>query len=173
MCCPILTLSELSEEIDSKLLILVDATPLVMPELIDSFEPTLLAPRLIFSRLPVGDAVDFVSRLPSEPLELCVDFKLSDLASFLPNSSAIRSEDFENLLTSFLAAVTLISKESEDFCRKISDGLMFLSRELDGELSESLRPGDEERAGTVGGSTGAARLGNFGGGLEIREEKNL
>lgn len=165
MCCPILTLSELSEEIDSKLLIFVDATPLVMPELIDSFEPTLLPPRLIFSRLPVGDAVDFVSRLPSEPLELCVDFKLSDFASFLPNSSAIRSDDLENLFMSFFEAVTLISNESEDFWRKISDGLMFRSSELDGELSESLRPGDDDSAGTVGGSTGAARRGNFGGGL--------
>lgn len=42
---------------------------------------------------------------------------------------------------------------------------MLRSRELDGELSESLRPGDDERVGTVGGSTGAARRGNFGGGL--------
>lgn len=59
----------------------------------------------------------------------------------------------------------LMSNESEDFCRKISDGLMFLSRELEGELSESLRPGDDESVGTVGGSTGAALRGNFGGGL--------
>jgi hypothetical protein len=164
MCWPIFTLSELSDEIDSKLLIFVDATPLVMPELIDSFDPTLLPPRLIFSRLPVGEAVDFVSRLPSDPLELCVDFKLSDLASFFPNSSAIRSEDFENLLTSFLV---LMSSESDDFWRKISEGLMFRSRELEGELSESLRPGDDDRVGTVGGSTGAALRGNFGGGLEV------
>lgn len=78
-------LSELSDEIDSKLLIFVEATPLVMPEFMDSFDPTLVPLRLIFSRLPVGDAVDFVSRLPSDPLELCVDFKLSDFASFLPN----------------------------------------------------------------------------------------
>lgn len=42
---------------------------------------------------------------------------------------------------------------------------MFRSRELDGELSESLRPGDDDN-GTVGGSTGAARRGYFGGGLE-------
>lgn len=155
-------LSELSEEIDSKLLIFVDATPLVMPEFKDSLDPTLFPPRLIFSKLPVGDAVDFVSRLPNEPLELCVDFRLSDLANFLPNSSAIRSDDFENLLMSFLA---LMSKESDDFCLKISEGFMFLSSELDGELSESFRPGDDDN-GTVGGSTGAARRGNFGGGLE-------
>lgn len=163
MCWPILTLSELSDEIDSKLLIFVDATPLVIPELMDSFDPTLLPPRLIFSKLPVGDAVDFVSRLPSDPLELCVDLRLSDFANFLPNSSAIRSEDFENLLTSFFA---LMSNESDDFCRKISEGLMLRSSELEGELSESLRPGDDERVGTVGGSTGAARRGYFGGGLE-------
>lgn len=43
---------------------------------------------------------------------------------------------------------------------------MFRSRELDGELSESLRPGDDDKVGTVGGSTGAARRGNFGGGLK-------
>lgn len=58
-----------------------------------------------------------------------------------------------------------MSNESDDFCLKISDGLMFRSRELEGELSESLRPGDDESVGTVGGSTGAARRGNFGGGL--------
>lgn len=174
MCWPIFTLSELSEEIDSKLLIFVEATPLVMPELIDSFDPILLPPRLIFSRLPVGDAVDFVSRLPSDPLELCVDFKLSDFASFFPNSSAIRSEDLENLFMSFFAAVTLISNESDDFCRKISEGLMLRSSELDGELSESLRPGDDERKGTVGGSTGAPRRGIFGGGLErLRKKLNV
>jgi hypothetical protein len=167
MCWPILTLSELSDEIDSKLLIFCDATPLVRPELIDSLEPTLLPPRLIFSKLPVGDAVDLVSRLPRDPLELCVDFKLSDLASFFPNSSAIRSEDFENLLISFLP---LMSSESDDFCRNISEGLMFRSRELEGELSESLRQGDDERLGTVGGSTGAALRGNLGGGLKVIED---
>lgn len=164
MFWPILTLSELSDEIDSKLLIFCDAAPLLIPELMDSFDPTLLPPRLIFSKLPVGDAVDFVSRLPSDPLELCVDFKLSDFANFLPNSSAIKSDDLENLFMSFFV---LMSNESDDFWRKISDGLMFRSRELEGELSESFRPGDDERTGTVGGSTGAARRGNFGGGLEI------
>jgi hypothetical protein len=154
-------LSELSEEIDSKLLIFVDATPCN-----DSFDPTLLPPpRLIFSKLPIGDAVDFVSRLPSEPLELCVDFKLSDLASFLPYSSPIIS--LENFILSFLL---LMSNESEDFCRNISDGLTLRSRELAG-LSKSFRPGEELSivvvdVGTVGGSTGAARRGgNFGGGL--------
>lgn len=128
-------------------------------------------PRLIFSRLPVGDAVDFVSRLPSDPLELCVDLRLSDFANFLPNSSAIRiSDDLENLLifSFFVGADVLISSDSDDFCRKISEGFIFLSREFNGLLSESLRPGDDERFGTVGGSIGAARLGNFGGGLQLR-----
>lgn len=46
---------------------------------------------------------------------------------------------------------------------------MFRSRELDGELSESLRAGDDDNVGTVGGSTGAARRGNFGGGLDKKE----
>lgn len=48
---------------------------------------------------------------------------------------------------------------------------MFLSSELEGELSESLRPGDDDKFGTVGGSTGAARRGNFGGGLQKIETK--
>lgn len=136
-----------------------------MPELMDSLEPTLLPPRLIFSKLPVGDAVDFVSRLPRDPLELCVDLRLSDFANFFPNSSAIKSDDFENLFMSFFAAETLMSNESDDFCRNISDGFIFRSSELEGELSESLRPGDDDNVGTVGGSTGAARRGYFGGGL--------
>jgi hypothetical protein len=58
-----------------------------------------------------------------------------------------------------------MSNESEDFCRNISEGLTLRSSELDGLLSESLRPGDELRIGTVGGSTGAPRRGYFGGGL--------
>lgn len=106
-----------------------------------------------------------MSRLPSDPLELCVDLRLSDFASFLPNSSVIKSDDFENFVLSLLL---LMSNESDDFCRNISDGFTFRSRELDGLLSESLRPGEELRiVGTVGGSTGAARRGNFGGGLKI------
>ncbi len=59
--------------------------------------------------------------------------------------------------------VTLTSNESDDFCRNISDGLMFLSNELDGLLSESFLAGDEP--GTDGGSTWAGRRMNFGGGL--------
>lgn len=154
-------LSELSDEIDSKLLIFVDATPPPPPPCNDSFDPTLLPPRLIFSKLPIGDAVDFVSRLPNEPLELCVDLRLSDFANFFPYSSLIKSDDFE---VSFLL---LMSNESEDFCRNISDGFRFRSRELDGLFSKSFRPGDELSidVGTVGGSTGAARRGNLGGGL--------
>jgi hypothetical protein len=121
----------------------------------------------------MGDAVDFVSRLPSDPLELCVDLRLSDLANFLPNSSVIRSDDLENFVMSFFA---LMSSESDDFCLKISDGLTLRSSELVGELSESLRFGDDDvvvTIGTVGGSTGAARRGNFGGGLQLETEKQL
>lgn len=160
MCWPILMLSELSEEIDSKLLIFVDATTPPPLPCNDSFDPTLLPPRLIFSKLPIGDAVDFVSRLPNEPLELCVDLRLSDFANFLPYSSLIKSF-FD------VSFRLLMSNESDDFCRKISDGFRFRSSELDGLFSKSLRPGDELRfdVGTVGGSTGAARRGNLGGGL--------
>ena len=105
--------------------------------------------------------------LPNEPLELCVDFKLSDLANFLPNSSAIKSDDLENLLmVSFLFDDSLMSRESDDFWRNISEGLMLRSSELLGLLSESFLPVVVEIFGTVGGSTGAARRGNFGGGLK-------
>lgn len=58
-----------------------------------------------------------------------------------------------------------MSNESEDFWRNISDGLILRSSELDGLSSESLRIGDEDSVGTVGGSIGAARRGNLGGGL--------
>lgn len=64
-----------------------------------------------------------------------------------------------------MSFLLLMSNESDDFCRNISDGLTLRSSELEGLLSESFRPGDELRIGTVGGSTGAPRLGNFGGGL--------
>lgn len=85
-----------------------------------------------------------------------------------------------------------MSSESEDFWRKISDGLTLRSNELDCDwevvfesvsmvlvvVMEDERDGErcwllEAPIGTVGGSTGAARRMFFGGGLKhLFTEKN-
>jgi hypothetical protein len=108
------------------------------------------------------------------------------LANFFSNSPA-KSEDLENLLISagwvlrLLIAESLMSNESDDFCRNNSDGLIFRSK--DDEVgfvvevvvmvvagSLLLRDGGDAFIGTVGGSMkfGATRRGNFGGGLKIK-----
>lgn len=115
--------------------------PLFKLEKSDSREPAFFAR----SSEPDVDAVDFVSRLLVDPDELCVDLKLSDLVILRLNSSII-SEVLDDFITSFDAL------ESVDFFSSFSsDGLIFLSKEFDGECS-----------GSVGGR------GIFGGGLKLK-----
>lgn len=116
-------MSLLIDDTDSKLFILSWMLPLFMLEKSDSREPAFFAR----SSEPDVDAVDFVSRLLVEPEELCVDLKLSDLVILRLNSSMI-SDVLEDFITSAegLESVGFLSNFS-------SDGLIFLSNELDGE----------------------------------------
>lgn len=140
-----------------------------------------------FPRLPVGEAplvvavvVTWPAALPRDPVGLCellvllIDSearrgfsKFSDLIFLL--SADWLSDPLGTLPTSFtvLRSPNFTSSESDDFWRWISDGLIFRSKELDG-LSESALFLAVTGAvpGTVGGSTGAARRINFGGGLK-------